>query len=131
MFNMQDNADTINESEDERGFLNYGKLRVCHVDKKRLVVCIEANLDLKKDSPMLGIELLGTEDAKRLAMRQALKMGWADPTIKDTTIMFNDPKDPTKAVSPMVKTENTQKPYLLVEVFSPMRYEFAPIGDSL
>jgi hypothetical protein len=105
---------------------DFGKLKVAHVIPDKGIVCIVADVPDMQER----MTLLNTQDAKRLALSEAVKHNWHEPSLKYTSIGFGDPTkasfqqtlDPTKM--------DKMTPYLYVEIFSRSVYETTPIGDS-
>jgi hypothetical protein len=121
-------VDMPEEKVSPEGLLSFGALRVAHVntrDRKIVVAC-----DLEESDAVLAGKL-ETEDAKRLAIRQAKRSGFAEPMIKNASIGYGsvDGKD-----NPLPKPgEKAPKfvPYLVVEIHSVGGLDTEFVGDSL
>lgn len=107
----------------------YGKLRIAHVDVGTYTINVSTTLP--ESERMEAMELLNTEDAKLLALRHAVRLGWTSPTLKNHAIVFGDPSK--RLISQRLTAEEMKNgiPFLSVEIYVSGADQFAAIGDAL
>jgi hypothetical protein len=128
--NEEQDAVKIETSAD--GLLSYGALRVYRIDDRAKTIAIVAEPKDNPDLPAEALYMLNSEDAKALALNQAVKQGWHEPALKDHTVVYGDPNLPLAQQTYIRKDKiHEGKPFLLVSIYTPSAFNMAAYGDSL